>query len=67
MTTKYDSGSSSVSASVDFSYFCKFDELENVVAHLEDAAFPSIEGSCYCSSDLDGSRNSLPNKSKGFV
>ena len=64
LTTKYAGGPSFVSDGVDYSYFCKFDELKNVVAHLEGASFPSIEGSCYCPPDLAVGRDFSPNKSK---
>ena len=43
----------SSSDGVDFSYFCKFDELKGVSAHPTGAIFPHIKDSCYQPTDSD--------------
>lgn len=48
-----------VSDGVDYSYFCKFDELKDVVAHSEGTTFPTIKNSCYRPTG-DNESSSLP-------
>ena len=51
----------------DFSYFCKFNELEGVIAHPIVTSFPSIKDSCYCPTNADSGKTSLCDENKDLA
>lgn len=59
LSTEHIDQSFLVSDGVNYSYFCKFDELKDVVARSKKTTFPTIKNSCYHPTD-DNESSSLP-------
>lgn len=67
MSTEHIDQSFLVSDGVNYSYFCKFDELKDVVARSKKTTkttFPTIKNSCYHPTDDNESSSLLRSKSE---